>query len=142
MQDEISFCLTSKDKLELPFFQSPVQAGFPSPAEDYLEKNLDLNDLLVKNPSSTFFVRVEGHSMRDASINSGDILVVDRSVNAASGKIIVALINGEFTVKRFVKTANGCFLEPANNDFSSIEITESTDFLVWGVVTYVIHRTS
>jgi DNA polymerase V len=140
MQDLIYFYSDSKDKLELPFFLCPINAGFPSPAEDYLEKNLDLNDLLIKNPSSTFFVRVEGHSMRDASINTGDILVVDRSQKAASGKIIVALLNGEFTVKRFIKSTNGCYLEPANKEYESIEINENTDFQVWGVVTYVIHR--
>lgn len=141
MQDKVDLQVLTKNKLELPLFQSTIQAGFPSPAEDYIEKNLDLNELIVKNPSSTFFVRVEGHSMCDASINCGDILVIDRSIKATNGKIIVALLNGEFTVKRFVKTSEGCYLEPANKSFSIIKIPENSDFQVWGVVTYVLHRT-
>jgi DNA polymerase V len=140
MQDQIYFYCDTSEKIETPFFQMPVAAGFPSPAEDYIEKNLDLNELIIKNPNSTFFVRVEGDSMKDAGIHTGDILVVDKSLKTVSGSIIIALIDGEFTVKRFIKSLDGCYLEPANKAFSTIKITEYTDFQVWGIVTYVIHR--
>src|SRR4051812_5693432 len=92
------------------FFESRVAAGFPSPASDYMEERIDLNQLLIKNPSATFFVKVEGESMIDAFIPPKALLVVDRSVHALSGDIVVAVVSGEFTVKRFVKTAAGVFL--------------------------------
>jgi DNA polymerase V len=124
----------------LPAFSCSVQAGFPSPADDYIERQLDLNDLMVKHPAATFFVRVEGESMRDAGIHTDDILVVDRSVEATNGKIVVAVINGEFTVKRFTNDANGAYLVPENPDFPKIKIDENSEFQIWGVVMYVIHR--
>ena len=124
--------------LAIPIFLSGVQAGFPSPAEDYIEKHLDLNDLVVKHPAATFFVRVEGNSMRDAGIHPGDIIVVDRSLEAAHDKIIVAVINSEFTVKRMKITQKGVYLVPENPSFPQIEITPGTDFQVWGVVTHII----
>lgn len=125
----------------IPAFLSPVQAGFPSPADDYIENKLDLNSLVIKHPTATFFVRVEGESMRDADIHSGDILVVDRSIEAANGKIVVAIVNGEFTVKRFVMDKSGAFLVPENPKYPTFKIEEGSDFQVWGVVTYVIHKT-
>lgn len=124
----------------LPAFMSSVQAGFPSPADDYIEKYLDLNELMVQHPAATFFVRVEGESMRDAGIHSGDILVVDRSVEAAHGKIVVAVVNGELTVKRFILDRSGAYLSPENPAFPKLKIDEETDFRVWGVVMYVIHK--
>lgn len=126
--------------MKLSFFLAPVQAGFPSPADDYVEKNLDLNELLVAHPSATFFVRVEGHSMRDAHIYDGDVLIVDRSLQAETGSIVVAILNGEFTVKRILKKKGRLFLVPENPAFSPIEVTPEIDFQVWGVVTYVIHK--
>ena len=126
--------------MELPFFTARVQAGFPSPGDDYVESNLDLNQLLIKNPSATFFVKVEGESMSDAGITTGDTLIVDRALEAKDKNIVIASINGELTVKR-VWIANGkVFLKPENDDFSPIEITEEMDFDIWGVVTYVIHK--
>lgn len=125
----------------LPAFLSAVQAGFPSPAEDYIENQLDLNDLVVKRPAATFYVRVEGESMSDANIHSGDILVVDRSAEASSGKIIVAVINGEFTVKRFILKDNGAYLMPENPKYPALKVDSVSDFQIWGVVTYVIHKT-
>lgn len=126
--------------LPLPIFTSSVQAGFPSPADDYIEKQLDLNELMVSHPSSTFFVKVEGESMKNAGINSGDILVVDRSIRPTNGKIIVAVINGEFTVKRLTIQKDKLYLVPENESFPHLKVDENSDFQIWGVVTYVIHK--
>lgn len=130
----------AESSLSLPFFQEHISAGFPSPAEDYIENSLDLNELMIKHPASTFFVRVQGNSMREAGIFSGDILVVDRSLEATNGKIIVAIVNGEFTVKRLVLESNRVLLMPANAAYPIIHVNPDFDFQVWGVVTYVIHR--
>ncbi len=126
-------------EVELPLFLESVSAGFPSPADDYLEGKLDLNEYLVRNPTATFFVRVTGDSMIEASINSGDILVVDRSITPKDGSIIIAVINGELTVKRLSKTKNKMYLLPENKNYKPIEITTEMYFEVWGVVTNVIH---
>lgn len=126
--------------LPLPAFTEVVQAGFPSPADDYAERSLDLNDLMVKHPAATFFVKVEGESMCEASIHSGDILVVDRSIEPANGQIVVAILNGEFTVKRLRITPEGVALVPENAHFPTIPVSPDADFQVWGVVTYVIHK--
>jgi DNA polymerase V len=130
---------TIKCKQALPLFLAKISAGFPSPAEDYIDKNLDLNEYLIKHPSSTFFVRVEGDSMINAGIHSGDILIVDRALEPADNKIIIAVLNGELTVKRIQKGKDKLYLIPENDEFKPITITEETDFQVWGVVTYVIH---
>lgn len=114
-------------------------AGFPSPARDYLDGPLDLNELLVRHQAATFFVRVIGDSMIGAGIYPGDILIVDRSLDADNGKIIIAVVDGEFTVKRLRKLDNRIFLEPANRNYRVLEITEAMDSLIWGVVTAVIH---
>lgn len=123
----------------LPLFMTGIMAGFPSPADDYIEKLLDLNQLMIQHPAATFFVRVEGDSM-ETEIHSGDILVVDRAKEATSGKVIVAVVNGEFTVKRFVKKEETHYLVADNSKYPSIKITPELDFQVWGVVTFVIHR--
>lgn len=128
-------------KLELPLFAERVPAGFPSPAEGYLEKRLDLNELIIKHPAATYFLRVEGDSMIGAQISSGDILVVDRSESPTPGKIIVAILNGEFTVKRLVKEGEHLLLKPENPKYPKIVLEEGCDFEVFGVVTYVIHKT-
>lgn len=128
--------------MELPLFEEKVPAGFPSPAEGYLEKRLDLNDLMIKHPAATYFLRVEGHSMIGAQIGSGDILVVDRSEPPTPGKIVVAIVNGEFTVKRFLKEGNRLILKPENAKYPKIVIEEGCDFQIFGVVTYVIHKTN
>lgn len=128
------------ESLECPAFISTISAGFPSPADDYVEKNLDLNTLMVSHPSATFYVRVEGDSMRDAGIQSGDLLVVDRSLEAADGKIVVAILNGEFTVKRIELLENRVVLHPENPAYRSIAVPADSDFQVWGIVTYVIHK--
>lgn len=130
----------AEGKLSIPVAGADVQAGFPSPAEDYIEKRLDLNELMIKHPAATFFVRTQGESMRDAGIQSGDILIVDRSLEPASGKLIVAVLNGEFTVKRFVKRKGKLYLVAENPDYPDICVEPDSDFQVWGVVTYVIHQ--
>jgi DNA polymerase V len=139
---KLEFFLPGNEKtLELPYYTAQIPAGFPSPAEDYLDKKLDLNEFLIRNPAATFFVRVTGHSMINAGIYDGDILVVDRSVEASNNRIIIGVINGEFTVKRIKKEKNKLFLYPENEKFSVIEVTEGMDFRIWGVVTYAIHKT-
>lgn len=125
--------------LKLSFFLTPVQAGFPSPADDYVEKSLDLNELLITHPAATFFVRVEGESMRDANIFPGDVLIVDRSLPPENRKIVVAILNGEFTLKRLSIEGESITLLPENPAFPPIPITEEMEFEVWGVVSYVIH---
>jgi len=127
-------------KQKCPFFLVPVTAGFPSPAEDYVEDQLDLNKHLIKHPSATFFVKVKGDSMVDAGIHSGDILVVDRAVDPADKKVVIAVIDGELTLKRIRKSKGKLFLVPENKKFKPLEITNEMDFCVWGVVTNVIHE--
>ena len=127
-------------ELELPIYKSEIKAGFPSPASDYIESTLDLNKFLIKHPSATFFVRVEGDSMIDAGIHSGDILIVDRAVHAEKQKIVIAAVNGELTVKRIWYDVDRLFLQSGNINFTPIEITPDMDFHIWGVVTYVIHK--
>ncbi len=125
-----------------PLMVTYVKGGFPSPADDYVDSQIDLNTLLVKHPNATFFVRVDGDSMTGAGIISGDIAIVDRSLKARSGNIVVAVVNGEFTMKR-LKMANGKILLVSENpDMPPIEIGPEMQFEVWGVVTYVLHQVS
>ena len=124
----------------LPFFESRVPAGFPSPANDYLDPGLDLNELIIRHPAATFFVRVEGESMIGAGIHPGDTLVVDRAEEPTDNKVVVAVINNEFTVKRIRCTQGQLLLESDPPERPSMRITEEMDFEVWGVVTYVLHR--
>lgn len=126
--------------LELPFADEGVRAGFPSPAQSYMENAIDLNRDLVHHPESTFYARVVGDSMIDAALHEGDILVVDRSVEAQDGDIAVCVVDGEFTVKRLSVKADGIVLVPANADYQPIRVGEADRFEVWGVVTYVIKR--
>jgi DNA polymerase V len=120
-------------------FTSHVAAGFPSPAEDHIDKQLDLNEFLIKHPAATFFVRVEGNSMINAGIHDGDILIVDRSLEPTNNKIVIAILNGELTVKRLRKQKNKLFLNAENPEYQAIEITTEMNFEVWGVVTNVVH---
>lgn len=126
--------------IQLPLYGSKVAAGSPAPSDDYIETRLNLNDYLVKDPSSTFLVRVSGHSMKDAGINENDILIVDRTVMPSNGKVVVAAVDGQLTVKRIKKTSEGkLFLMPDNPEFSPIEIKEGNEVHIWGVVTNAIH---
>jgi len=113
---------------------------FSPPADDYVEKSIDLNDQLVRNPTYTFFVRARGDSTKDARITSGDILVVDKAVTAANRHIVAAMLDGEFTVKRLRRRNNRVFLESGNQEFPPREITPDQELVIWGVVTYVIHQ--
>ncbi|RLB69704.1 MAG: LexA family transcriptional regulator [Deltaproteobacteria bacterium] len=122
-----------------PLFSVAVSAGFPSPADDYIEHCLDLNQHLIKYPAATFFVRVKGDSMIDAGIHSGDILIVDRSLDPADKKVVIAVVDGELTVKRIRMAAGKVYLLPENRDYQAMEITDSMEFTIWGVVAYVIH---
>jgi len=124
---------------EVSYYES-ISAGFPSPADDYLEQTLDLNKFLIANPSTTFFAKVIGRSMLGAGIYPGDILIVDKSKPVQNKDVIIAFIDGEFTVKRFVKNKNRCFLRPENSRYPTIEVTNRHDFEVWGVVTRVLHN--
>ena len=117
-----------------------VVAGFPSPAEQYQEPPLDLNELLVKRPAATFFVRVQGDSMTGAGIHDGDLLVVDRSLRPASGDVIIACVDGDFTVKTYRRDKDGTRLEPANPDFPVIQIKPGHQLDYFGKVTACIHR--
>jgi DNA polymerase V len=130
---------TSK-AMKLDLYINTISAGFPSPAEDFLDKKLDLNVTLIRNPSTTFYVRVNGNSMINAGINNGDILIVDRSIEPTEGMVVVAVINNEFFVKRIKRKGKRIFLLPENENFQSLELTEEMDFQIWGVVTYTIHK--
>ena len=123
----------------LPLFLARVSAGFPSPADDYLDGRLDLNEHLIKHPAATFFVRAAGDSMIGAGIHSGDILVVDRSLDAGANSVVIAVIDGDLTVKRILRTGGKLFLASENPRYRPIEIREGMEFEVWGVVTSVIH---
>ena len=122
-----------------PIFTEQVAAGFPSPADDYLEGNLDLNEYLIKHPVATFFVRVTGDSMIGAGIHSGDLLIVDRALEATSGKAVIAVVNGELTVKKLVRRDGVIYLMPENDKYKPIEVKDEIDLEIWGVVTSVIH---
>ena len=123
----------------LPFYRTSVSAGFPSPAEDDTEEKLDLNELLVKKPASTFLLKVSGDSMIEAGIHSGDILIVDRSVEPSHNKIVIAAINGELTVKRLFRQAGTIKLLPENKNYEPIIVKPEMDVKIWGVVLSVIH---
>ena len=125
--------------MKLPLYSCKISAGFPSPADDHLEKKLDLNSHLIKHPAATFFVRVNGDSMINAGINDNDILIVDRSLKPSHGKIVIAVVDGQMTVKRLHKRSGKLILMPENNHFKPIEITESMTVEIWGVVVTSIH---
>jgi len=122
-----------------PLFGTHVSAGFPSPADDFLERKLDLNEYLISHPAATFFVRAAGDSMVGAGIYSGDILIVDRSLQPAEKKIVIAIINGEFTVKRLQKQKGQLFLVSESDAYQPIPVEDGVELEIWGVVTAVIH---
>jgi len=123
------------ENLQIKLFACSVEAGFPSPAEDHIEKTLDINELLIEHPAATFFVRVAGDSMIGASIQDGDILVVDRSKKPVDGHIVIALVNGEYTVKRLSIKDSVIELCPENPLYSLIQLPDMDELIVWGVVT-------
>ena len=123
-----------------PFFLSTVPAGFPSPADDYVEKQLDLNEYFVEHPAATFYVRVAGDSMKGAGIFSGDIVVVDRSLNPRSGKIVIAVVDNELTVKRLYRNGKKIELRPENPDYPVISFRDDMELQIWGVVAGVVRK--
>lgn len=127
-------------QLTIPFFQQAISAGFPSPADDEMVEQLNLNELLIKHPSATFFLRVSGQSMVQAGIHHNDILIVDRSLEPKHGKIVIASINGELTVKRLSIEGKKAKLVAANASYPPIDITEEMDLRIWGVVTGVVRQ--
>lgn len=123
----------------LPLYGHKVSAGFPSPADDYVEDRLDLNQLLVQNKSATFFLRVKGDSMIGAGIHDGDIIVVDRSVEATDGSVVVAVTDGELTIKRLVLCTGAAELHAENPKYPPIRFKEGQELTIWGVVTSSVH---
>lgn len=135
------FTSDSSTKIDLPFFESLISAGFPSPADDYMEMSLDLNEKLIRNPSSSFFAQITGSSMINAGISDGDIVIVDKSLQPKNDSILVCIIDGEFTLKRFKKIdEETAYLMPDNPEFDPIKITKHNNFMIWEVVTYTIHK--
>jgi DNA polymerase V len=124
----------------IPYFRQGIPAGFPSPADDYLQKNLNLNEHLIKRPAATFVAHVQGDSMKDANLNDGDLLIIDKAETPRHRSIVVAIMNGEFLVKRLYKRNEVMRLLPENKAYPVIEITEGMDFEIWGVVMHIIHK--
>lgn len=127
------------DSLCLPLLVEPISAGFPSPADDYLQNPLNLDEALIPHPAATFMMRVDGDSMKGCGIFSGDMLIVDRSMNPVDGSVVIAVLDGEFTVKRFRRSNGRILLAAENPNYPPITVHEGSDFQVWGVVTYVVH---
>ena len=124
----------------IPLITETISAGFPSPAEDYIELGIDLNKYLIKNPISTFFLRVNGSSMNNAGIYNNDLLIIDRSINPKPGHIVVALLDGEFTLKRLIKKQNNYYLRADKENYPAINLYEYIDIQIWGVAIYSIHE--
>ncbi len=133
------FPIEFQSTLPLPLYLSQVSAGFPSPADDYVERTLDLNQHLIEHPAATYFVKASGNSMINAGIHSGDILIVDRSLTPKDKSIVIAALNGELTVKRLRKIKGKIQLLAENDQYQPIEIEEESHLEIWGVVIYVIH---
>ena len=127
-------------KLLIPLMTGSVSAGFPSPAEDYTELGIDINKYLIKNPISTFFLRVNGNSMNNAGIYNNDLLIIDRSINPNPGHIVVALLDGEFTLKRLIKEEDNYYLKADKENYPAINLFEYIDIQIWGVAIYSIHE--
>jgi DNA polymerase V len=127
------------ESLHLPLFGHKIAAGFPSPADDYVEDRIDLNQHLIRHKEATFFLRVKGESMLSAGIHDGDLLVVDRALDPVDGKIVIAVLDGELTVKRLERRKGKIRLLPENPAFPPLEVKNEQDLVIWGVVTHVIH---
>tara|TARA_E500000178_G_scaffold346596_1_gene398462 strand:+ start:457 stop:900 length:444 start_codon:yes stop_codon:yes gene_type:complete len=130
---------SQRHPLLLPLAGERVAAGFPSPADDYVEVGIDLNDQLIRHPTSTFFLRVSGDSMTGAGIHDGDLLVVDRSLDPRPGRVVVAVLDGGFTLKRLARHRGRLRLEAANPDYPPLELEGCGDMQIWGVAIHVIH---
>lgn len=142
VDDVKAFLKNETITIECPLYASHVRAGFPSPADDYIETHLNLNTHLIKHPAATFFVIASGDSMSDAGIFSGDMLIVDKSLEPVHGSIVIAAIDGELTVKRLSRKDERVQLIPENARYQPIDITQDQSLVIWGVVIYVIHSTN
>ena len=131
--------ISKRVSFKIPLMNAAITAGFPSPADDHLDLPVDLNEYLVKHPAATFYVRVQGDSMDDAGIHQGDLLIVDRAESYGTGSIVLAVLDGEFTVKKLMKKNESLYLLSSNIAYQPIKIEAESDFKVWGVVTYIIH---
>ena len=138
----LDFFTSTSKKLKIPLLSDAISAGFPSPADDYTEENIDLNDHLISNPFSTFFLRVKGDSMINAGIQDKDLIIVDKSLTAKPGNIIIAMIDGEFTIKRLSIRNNELYLKAENNTYPDFKFKNHIDIQIWGVVVYSIHSYS
>ena len=135
----MDFSDSTTKKFRLPLLNDSVSAGFPSPADDYTEENIDLNEHLISNPFSTFFLRVKGDSMINAGIKDKDLIIVDKSLTAKPGNIIIAMIDGEFTIKRLSIKNNELYLKAENHNYPDFRFKNHFDVQIWGVVIYSIH---
>lgn len=134
------FDIDQRAGIEIPFFDVGVAAGNPSYVQEYFPDSINISEELVKNPKATFCVRVSGQSMVGAGIDDGDLLIVDKEIEARDGQIILAVINGDYTVKRLLKKEDAYYLQPENPDFEPLRITQFMDFRIWGVVTGLIKK--
>ncbi len=132
------FSALTDTALDLPIITEGISAGFPSPALDFVDLTIDLNKHLIKHPSATFYGRVKGSSLKNAGIDDGDLLIIDRSLEPTNGKIAICYIDGEFTAKRISVKKNELWLMPENDSYKPIKIEKENDFLIWGIVTHVI----
>jgi len=140
-KEKLTFLKPKKgDSLGQWLVEQGISAGFPSPANDFKEVRISLDKELIKNQESTFYARVSGNSMEGAGLLDGDLITVDRSLNPENNKIAVCLIDGEFTVKRIVLKGGKLYLKPENKNYSIIEISDNNEFIIWGIVTYVIKK--
>lgn len=134
------FIPNTESNLEMPYISSGIKAGFPSPAADFDGSRISIDQIVVKNATATFYAKANGNSMIGAGIDDGDILVIDKSIEPQDGKIAVCFIDGEFTVKRIKVQENSLLLLPENKLFEPIEVTQENDFIIWGIVTYVVKK--
>jgi DNA polymerase V len=130
--------ISLKKDTKIQFFSEGISAGFPSPAQDFLDSSIDLNKELIKNSASTFYGKVKGNSMIEANLNDGDLLIIDKSIEPSTNKIAICFIDGEFTVKRIKIESDIIWLIAENKNYKPIKVTAENDFLIWGIVTYVI----
>ncbi len=142
MQSKTLYLFTpdQNNSKEIPMASVGISAGFPSPADDFMDLSLDLNKELIKNPSATFYARVSGESMKDDGIYDGDLLVIDKSVEPYDGALAVCYVDGDFTLKRFKNMGDYALLVPANPKYQPIRVDEDNDFQIWGIVRYVIKK--
>lgn len=141
MIEEVKRFIENKSgNYKYPLFSATISAGFPSPSDDYIDKHLSLDEYCIKNPASTFFLKVKGDSMIDAGIFPDDLLIVDKSLEARHGKIVIAALDGELTVKRLSISNGKVQLLPENKKYKPIEVPELSELNIWGVVTNVIHK--